>query len=434
MCVNLHRVGMYVNQEWRERAEDWLTHESEFLRVQCAVAGEDFGMKGFNPNSGPQMRDLLFNKWKLVPEEFTETGDPSVNDEALRGFISMRSLTKEQRAYLMLVRRFRKVRNKWLGTYVSPLKPKRYDGKAWDRDGRVRASWNAHGTLVGRLSCSDPNLQTIPAMFRYLFQGAPGHELAGADADQIHLRIIAARWGVARLQEVFLKGGDPHAAAAEVIFGERFTKSEGQAHQNGGKWSGQAKSMRQIAKTFQYAAAYGAEPSTIQNVLTKAEDERGNLINLALTVRQVTAMREKWLAGMPEFEKGWNMELAIVESNARKGKVDPWGSDPVAGRRRDYPNGVEDERNEITNAPIIMTESAIMHLAVQDLLTEIPWDKWGPGTGIIAQVHDSITVEVPRGMGKWASEVVAASLTRRIPGLDVPFTATGTFGDTWVDA
>jgi uracil-DNA glycosylase family 4 len=434
MCVNLHRVGMYVNQEWRERAEDWLTHESEFLRVQCAVAGEDFGMKGFNPNSGPQMRDLLFNKWKLVPEEFTETGDPSVNDEALRGFISMRSLTKEQRAYLMLVRRFRKVRNKWLGTYVSPLKPKRFEGKAWDRDGRVRASWNAHGTLVGRLSCSDPNLQTIPSMFRYLFQGAPGHELAGADADQIHLRIIAARWGVARLQEVFLKGGDPHAAAAEVIFGERFTKSEGQAHQNGGKWSGQAKSMRQIAKTFQYAAAYGAEPSTIQNVLTKAEDERGNLINLALTVRQVTAMREKWLAGMPEFEKGWNMELAIVESNARKGKVDPWGSDPVAGRRRDYPNGVEDERNEITNAPIIMTESAIMHLAVQDLLTEIPWDKWGPGTGIIAQVHDSITVEVPRGMGKWASEVVAASLTRRIPGLDVPFTATGTFGDTWVDA
>lgn len=434
MCVGLHRVGMYVNQQWRERAEEWLTHESEYLRSQCIEVGEAFGMKSFNPNSGPQMRDLLYARWKLVPEEFTDTGDPSVNDEALRGFVALKSLSPAQKAFLMLLRRFRKVRNKWLGTYVSPLKQVRFGGKAWDRDGRIRASWNAHGTLVGRLSCSDPNLQTIPMLFRDLFQGAPGHELAGADADQIHLRIIAARWGVARLLDVFQKGGDPHALAAESIFGERFVKASGHPGKPGGKWSGQAKSMRQIAKTFQYAAAYGAEPSTIQSVLTKAENDRGELINLGLTVRQVTAMREKWLEAMPEFEKGWNMELTIAETNARKGKCDPWGSDPVAGRRRDYPNGIEDERNEITNAPIIMTESAIMHLAVQDLLTEIPWDKWGPGTGIIAQVHDSITVEVPQGMGQWASEVVAASLTRRIPGLDVPFTATGTFGATWVDA
>jgi DNA polymerase I-like protein with 3'-5' exonuclease and polymerase domains len=169
-------------------------------------------------------------------------------------------------------------------------------------------------------------------------------------------------------------------------------------------------------------------------VLSKAENERGELINLSLTVRQVTAMREKWLEAMPEFEKGWKMEAAIAERNARAGRCDPYGTDPVAGRRRDYPNGVDEDFNEVVNAPIIMVESGIMHLAMQDLLTEIPWDKWGPGTGVIAQVHDSITVEVPRGMGQWAAEVVAASLTRRVPGLDVPFTATGTFGDTWVDA
>lgn len=434
LCVGLHRVGMYVNQTWRERAEEWLTHESEYLRVQCADVGTAFGFTTFNPNSGAQLRDLLFTRWRLTPEVFTETGDPSVNDEALRGFVAMKSLTKEQRAFLMLIRRFRKVRNKWLGTYVAPMKRQEHGGMAWDRDGRVRASWNAHGTLVGRLSCSDPNLQTIPPGFRYLFQGAPGHELAGADADQIHLRIIAARWGVARLLEVFQKNGDPHALAAESIFGDRFTKASGHPGGPGGKWSGQAKSMRQIAKTFQYAAAYGSEPSTIQNVLSKAENERGELINLGLTVRQVTAMREKWLEAMPEFEKGWRMEAAIAERNARAGRCDPYGTDPVAGRRRDYPNGVEEDFNEVVNAPIIMVESGIMHLAMQDLLTEIPWDKWGPGTGVIAQVHDSITVEVPRGMGQWAAEVVAASLTRRVPGLDVPFTATGTFGDTWVDA
>jgi len=434
LCVGLHRVGMYVNQTWRDRAETWLTHESEFLRAQCVEVAEGMGLVKFNPNSGMQVRDLLYGKWKLTPVDFTDTGDPSVNDETIRSHIADKALDDGQRAFLSLIRRFRKVRNKWLGTYVQPLRRQEHGGKAWDRDGRIRASWNAHGTLVGRLSCSDPNLQTIPVLFRHLFHGAPGHELAGADADQIHLRIIAARWNVARLLETFQKNGDPHALAAESIFGDRFLKAPGHPGGPGGKWSGQAKMMRQIAKTFQYAAAYGAEPSTIQNVLTKAEDERGNLINLNLTVRQVTAMREKWLEAMPEFEKGWSMEVATAEANGKKAKADAFGTDPVAGRRRDYANGVDEERNEVTNAPIIMTESAIMHLAVQDLLAEIPWGKWGPGTGIIAQVHDSITVEVPQGMGEWAAKVVADALTRRVPGLDVPFTATGTFGQTWVDA
>jgi len=434
LCVGLHRTGIFVDQAARERAETWLTHESEYILREIQDVATHHGLGTFNPNSGAQLRGLLYTLWKLAPVEYTDTGDPSVGDETLRSHIADQGLADDRRVFLTLIRRYRRVRNKWLATYVKTLCPKSAGGHAWDSDGRVRASWNAHGTLVGRLSCSGPNLQTIPVLFRTLFTAAPGRILAGADADQIHLRIIAARWGVARLLECFQRQGDPHGEAALAIFGDRFVQATGHPGKPGGKWAGQAKSMRQIAKTFQYAAAYGAEPSTIRDVLTKAEDERGNLINLTLTVRQVTAMRERWLAAMPEFERGWKMEATLADQNARMTHGDPWGSDPVAGRRRPYPNGLQEEANEITNAPIIMSESAIMHLAVQDLLEVIPFEKWGPGTGIIAQVHDSISVEVPEHLGEWAAKTVADVLTRRVPGLDVPFTATGTFGHTWVDA
>jgi DNA polymerase I-like protein with 3'-5' exonuclease and polymerase domains len=75
-----------------------------------------------------------------------------------------------------------------------------------------------------------------------------------------------------------------------------------------------------------------------------------------------------------------------------------------------------------------------MNMAMLELVDEIPFRKWGPGTGVINQCHDAITLEVPEG----EAESVAATLTRcmsRIhPGLPgVEFLGEAAIGRTWKD-
>lgn len=436
-CVNLHRQGMYVDLTVRSRLEQEAWDLERQYKAECAKQARTFGVESFNPNSHPQVQRLLYHTIGLEPRGWTDTGAESGADEYLRAHILEDDLQPDVEALIYAIRRYRKVRNKWLGTYLIPIGiPLQPDGSGllWG-DGRVRASWNAHGTPVGRLSASDPALQQQPVRFRTMYRGPFGNKMAGADAAQIHLRIIAALWKVARLQEAFEKGGDPHAVAAEAIFGDLFRNAPGHPEKQGDPWAGLAKKLRTLAKTFQYAAAYGADPPTIHKVLTKAEDEElGVLVMKELTPRKVAAMHRAWLTSMPEFERGWDLEVNLAVANGMRTGEPPWLMDPVVGRRRDFPGGSEEERNEIRNARVIMTESAIMHLCTIELLKELPFMQWGPGTGIVVQVHDSITAECPADEAERTARLIADALTCRVPGLDVPFTADPTWGDSWKEA
>ena len=489
MCVGLHRQGVYIDQQVRGRAEQWLrawsAHLLQDLQQRVApwwdykVRDED-GDVAFNPNSTLHKKYLLYKKWDLVPKEFTDTGDPSCNDKAIRAHIMEDSLPEEVEDVLYAMRKYIKVTSKWLGTYVAPFavqpfkhaKPTRNNPSgliplpsALYPDGRVRAQWNAHGTPVWRYSASDPGLQTIPGDIKPMYTAAPGHILVGADADQIHLRIIANLWDVAYYQECFAIKGDPHATGAFGIFGEMLKSAKGfpKGHWVGPvfvptgvtpeelKWSGKAKELRQLAKTFIYAFAYGADVSTIYKVLIKAEDNKGRLAfkkigddgRKLMTEDKVDAMRESLLRRMPEFERGWNLEMELAQANGLATGEHPWLADPIAGVRIDFPGGVTDpeEQNKIRNARVLMSEAMIMHLCEMELLRAMPWEFQGKGTGIILQVHDSLSGEVTsqghadlQAAGKHWAGVVAECMTRQIPGWGVKFTASGTFGHTLLEA
>ena len=494
VCVGLHRAGVYIDQERRGRLETWLRAWTSSLGDELDAKVRKFGKfgkaksdlegsgepgdedweaeaydldetpSGFNPNSTKHVTDLLYERLKLSPKEFTPTGDPSSNDKALRRHLIEDDLPPEVEEILYLMRKKRKIQNKWLGTYTAPFSPHPLKGASkLYSDGRVRAQWNAHGTLVWRYSASDPGLQTIPGDIKAMYTAAPGHILAGADMDQIHLRIIAALWNVAKYQEVFAIGGDPHAMSAFAIFKEMFRTAYGFpggkwvgdvfVPDGTGKWSGKAKELRQLAKVFIYAFAYGADIDTIYQVLIKAEDSLGRLVfkekkgsqKQSGTFRQrVEAMRDATLRAMPEFEAGWRMEQELAIANGQATGEPPWLADPIGGIRRDFLGGLSDksERNEVQNYRVLTTEAVIMHLREMELLRAIPWAKWGPGTGLIIQVHDSMSVELPalpgktlEESGKWAAGLVAECMTAKIPGWEhVPFTASGTFGHTLLEA
>ena len=264
--------------------------------------------------------------------------------------------------------------------------------------------YNAHVAVTGRLSSSKPiNAQNFPSKLRAMVTAAPGHILVGADADQLELRIAASFWKSEMYLKPLLAGADPHASTALAIFGERFRNASGFPGgewsaddlfiPNGqGKWSGDAKDLRNLSKRVQYASQYAASVETVHRVISQTEVDAAEgsrwptlLPYLNITLREVRTMHEKWVENA-KFDTGWDEE---VENYRAYGFL----AEPIMGRRRDFLDG--ENLNEIVHFRIQAAGASLMNMALLALHNDVPLNKWGPGTGIVNYCHDSIVVECP---------------------------------------
>lgn len=134
-------------------------------------------------------------------------------------------------------------------------------------------------------------------------------------------------------------------------------------------------------------------------------------------------MRENWLEGVREFEAGWEKEIALYRKHG-------YGTEEVTGRRRDFLDG--EMPNEIVNFPIQASAAGLMNKALIQLHEAIPLNKWGSGTGIINQCHDSIVVECPENKAEYVAGLLEECLNQTHPSLPgVVFTASASKGKTW---
>ena len=470
VCAGMHRVGMYVDQERRVQFEtEYVKKREKHLKAVHEIAG-----RPLNPGSTHQLRKLLFNEWCLEPNiedklRFTKAGDPSTSDAVIRACLTIPTLEDHQRRLLEEVRYYRKAQ-KLLGTYITKIRPstdlvfgwddedeyaeelyrekhaKRKHGITDPRTGRMHPGYNAHVTTTGRLSSSKPiNAQNFPGKLRGMVRAAPGHMLVGADADQLELRIAAARWKSIKYLDAFDRNLDPHSSVtALAVFGERFTKVAGSdpPWATGTKFKGNAKKLRGLAKGVQYSSQYWATVETVHRVITQTEqfndDGTITLPYLRIALREVRAMHEKWMEGA-KFEWGWEKEMTAYKQQG-------FLVEPVMGRRRDFLDG--ENPNEIVNFPIQAAGASLMNIAILQVLDAIPFECWGPGTGIINQCHDSIVVEcpldgatlstdgtwnVPKGSIPWRVKgIIEDAMNMTHPGLSgVKFTAEADYGLYW---
>jgi len=338
----------------------------------------------------------------LKDEALTSSGDPSTADIVLRALLCDRTIKKDRRNLIKLVRYFRKVQ-KVLGTYVVKLRFSNVlieDDLGWDDDedwvdketrkkyglekvgivdpitGRMHPGYSPLPN-TGRLSSSKPlNAQNFPIGMRGMVCAAEGHVLVGADSNQLEVRIAAAWWQIERYLQAFREKKDPHSMTAFMIFGDAFCKAAGidplafnqpgvlvgTVYKNG-KFSlkeGEAYDLRHLAKTVHFASQYMAGPPRAHKIITATEvpakDENGkprddgttDLPYARLGLKEVRQMRESWLKGVPEYERGWQRD---IETWKRQGYL----REAVTGRRRDFLDGTGDDGenpNEIVNFPI----------------------------------------------------------------------------------
>jgi DNA polymerase I-like protein with 3'-5' exonuclease and polymerase domains/uracil-DNA glycosylase len=440
VCVGLHRTGLLVDEGKRREWDSKLLREareglSECRRLSC--------QSDLNPGSTAQLRNLLFDDLGIAPHHYSEkTGEASTDDDALRAFLSETwGLPNPQKKLVQAIRSFRKV-VKLRGTYVTKLRPISDRSVAepllaWDEeeteeerekrlskhaaspglvlpDGRVHPDYNAHGTLGWRLSSSNPNAQNFPSKLREIIVAGPGNVLVGCDEAQLELRMIAGLAKAAVYCEAFSKGEDPHRALCLDFFGEKFT----------GASKDQQKSLRVFVKQFTYASGYHAGPETVQAVLMSSEDEEGRLLYPDLTLRETSAFHDKWLRRNPEIEPWW-------ESILEEWRRDHCLLEPILGLRVDFLDG--EDPSKMINFKPQSGGSALVHLATFQALEQIPFEKWGRGTGIVTQTHDSLVVECPEPEGENVKRILEASMKMdgRRWGLDVPFLGEAKVGKTW---
>lgn len=223
----LHRMmqlGIRVN---KEKCIDQATVAQARLEELAAK------FPGLNLNSVPQMSKLIYEDWGMPVKHRTKTGAPSTAKEALEeleGHAEVRDLLE----YRGLA--------KAMSGYYRPL----YETIA--DDGRIHPSFSSSRTVTGRLSCSAPNLMTIPRAdtlvgVRDIFRAADGYELWEYDLAQAELRIMASFCQDETLMGALDRGDDLHSLTAERVFGPDFTPLQ-----------------RRLGKNLNYGFPYGIGP------------------------------------------------------------------------------------------------------------------------------------------------------------------------------
>ena len=110
--------------------------------------------------------------------------------------------------------------SKLKGTYVDAL-----PALVNPRTGRVHTSFNQTGSVTGRFSSSNPNLQNIPIRtdlgrkVRRAFIADEGWLLLAVDYSQVELRVLAHISGDPAMLAAFARGEDIHASTAAAIYG-----------------------------------------------------------------------------------------------------------------------------------------------------------------------------------------------------------------------
>ena len=187
--------------------EKWLSREYKDKKTKKK-------RKGINWGSPQQVAELLFNDLGLEPLDFTPKGGNSVAESVLLRLASKHPIPE-------LLIKWREAQ-KNLGTFIEGWAKRSYKG-------RMHPNFKVHGTITGRPSCEEPNLQQVPRdpRLRSIIdvdeystdETVEEWILVDADESQAELRITAEMSGDPELKISYQTGVDVHTLTVQRIFG-----------------------------------------------------------------------------------------------------------------------------------------------------------------------------------------------------------------------
>lgn len=199
----MERNGIRVN---RKKLQEMLQEFTRQKEVYAKTPRECLG--NINLNSHKKVKEELIKKGIMVED---------IRQETLHPHIFPHLYLWDYQIY----KKFRYYRSQAAGILA----------KTDSSTGRIYPKYSQIGAPNGRLSCSDPNLHSIPRTeeFRSCFIPDDGCKLIIADYSQIELRIVAEISHDERMVDAYKKGDDLHKLTASLITGnpiDRVSKND----------------------------------------------------------------------------------------------------------------------------------------------------------------------------------------------------------------
>ena len=142
------------------------------------------------------------------------------------------------------------------------------------RDGKIHSNFNQMGTKTGRFSCTDPNLQQIPARnleVRMMFCADPGKILIGSDYSQQEPRCLTAFCRDEHLLDAYNNGRDLYATLGAGVYKNDYW--DNMEHWEDGSDNLEGKKRRKKMKTLYLGMSYGMGPKKLSEDMHCSLDE-----------------------------------------------------------------------------------------------------------------------------------------------------------------
>ena len=200
--------------------EAWVVNYNNTRKVKRVTLAD--AKEVFNPASPLQLQKLLFEQIGLPVLDLTDSKQPATGGKVLKDLMN-HTKNPDVVALLDALIDYKAV-DKILGTFIPAFKNAYMGSDGWHY---LCGNFNLGGTVSGRLSSSNPNLQNLPASGKYgkivksCFIAPPGWLLVGLDFASLEDRISALTTKDPNKLKVYTDGYDGHCLRAFAYFGEQ---------------------------------------------------------------------------------------------------------------------------------------------------------------------------------------------------------------------
>lgn len=396
-------VSLLKNQEalakkLRDSFGSWYISEGEFTpKKDNEKRGYTTGDKltkiktvEFNPNSRDHISSRLQTLYGWVPNSFTPSGKPEVNESILSKLKFPNC--QELKEHFLISKRISQLAegdNAWLKL---------------ERNGRIHGRVNTNGAITGRCTHSSPNIAQVPASYspygkecRGLFGVGEGKILVGVDADGLELRALAgymARYDGGKYVEAAVSGDKAEGTDIHTLNMKALNINN-----------------RDTAKTWFYAFIYGAGDSKLGAILGKGS-KTGSI------------SRKRFLKNVTGLD---DLTNKVKETYRRRGYL--IGLD---GRKLHIRSEHSSLNTLLQSAGAVLMKKALVIL--DDRLKFVGFND-GVDYEFVANIHDEFQIEVTkryaRHIAKYAEGAIQSA--GEFFEFGCPLSATAKTGETWAE-
>ena len=357
----------------------------------------DFIDYSFNPNSGKQLRELLYDYLQLPISDLTDTKLPATGAKTLKKLLIQVTKPDEIKLLESLVE-INKV-SKILSTFIPA-----FENGIEKADNRIYLHGNFNLGVVKsmRLSSSGPNLQQIPSTgtvyakpIKKCFSAADGWILAGADFSSLEAMVDALLTKDPEKQKIYLEGYDSHSYRALHYWPDKFPDIDPTSVEAVNSIQKLYPKIRQDSKQITFASQYGGTFHTFMDAGFSEKEAK----EIEANYHKLYSVSDEWVKShMISASKKGYVPLAFG------GRLrTPILAQVVYGNAMPYK--AHEEARTAANA-LTQSYGQLTNRAANAFMERVYKSKYKYDIKICAMIHDAIYLIIKSNLGcvKWVND------------------------------